>query len=146
MDGFIFLSTECWTDARQDLLVDSLRHARRPVVIANPDLVAPREIGLTVEPGYFAHDLMDRVEGLDVHFHGKPFPSVYDHIEALLGPSIPANHIAMVGDSLHTDIWGAMVRGWGSVLVSDHGFLKGQDPMDAVKASGLYPSWIVPQI
>ncbi|WP_198663030.1 HAD-IIA family hydrolase [Cohaesibacter intestini] len=146
VDGFLFLSSECWTEARQDLLAGSLAKAPRPVVVANPDLVAPREIGLTVEPGYYAHDLMDRVTGLQVAFHGKPFPSVYDHVEALVGPSYPVSRIAMVGDSLHTDIWGAMVRGWGSVLVSDHGFLKGQDPMAAILESRLYPSCIVPQI
>ncbi len=146
VDGFLFLSSECWSDKRQDLLVDSLTHAKRPVVVANPDLVAPREIGLTVEPGFFAHDLMDRVPGLEVVFHGKPFPSVYDYIEKRIGSSIDPARIAMVGDSLHTDIWGAMARGWGSVLVSDHGFLKGQDPMKAIVESGLYPSVIVPQI
>lgn len=146
VDGFLFLSAETWTDARQEMLVQSLKERRRPVVVANPDLVAPREIGLTVEPGYFAHDLMDRVADLEVTFHGKPFPSVYDHIEALLGSSIVKSRIAMVGDSLHTDIWGALVRGWSSVLVSDHGFLKGQDPMDAIGESGLYPTLIVPQI
>nr|WP_321443150.1 HAD hydrolase-like protein [uncultured Cohaesibacter sp.] len=146
VDGFLFLSSECWSDKRQDLLVDSLTYTKRPVVVANPDLVAPREIGLTVEPGFFAHDLMDRVPGLEVVFHGKPFPSVYDYIEEQIGSSIAPARIAMVGDSLHTDIWGALARGWGSVLVSDHGFLKGQDPIKAIVESGLYPSVIVPQI
>jgi RND family efflux transporter MFP subunit len=33
----------------------------RPLVIANPDLVAPREGGLTLEPGLFGHDVLDRL-------------------------------------------------------------------------------------
>ena len=145
-DAFLFLSAECWNCDRQEKLIKSLQRSKRPIFVANPDLVAPREIGLTVEPGYYAHDLMDRVEGLDIHFHGKPFPSVYDYIERQLGPCSPRDRIVMVGDSLHTDIWGAEVRGWGSVLVTDHGFLKGQDPMTAIQKSGVYPSWIVPSI
>lgn len=146
VDAVLFLSTECWDEDRQALLVSSLSRKARPVVVANPDLVAPREVGLTVEPGFYAHDLLDRVPDLDVHFHGKPFPSVYDRVEMLLGEDIDCRRIAMMGDSLHTDILGAKIRGWGSVLVTDHGFLKGQDPLEAIRSSGICPDWIVPSI
>ena len=144
-DAFLLLSNECWSEAKQALLLRSLQASPRPVICANPDLVAPRETGLTAEPGYFAHALLDMLPELEIEFHGKPFPSVYDKIESLV-PDVAPDRIVMMGDSLHTDIWGARVRGWGSVLVTGHGLLKGQDPVAAIHASGLYPDWIVPAI
>ncbi len=146
VDGVLLFSSECWTRERQILLRNSLTANKRPVIVANPDLVAPRETGLSVEPGYFAHDLMDAISGLDITFHGKPFPSVYNEIEKRLGPSVNRKRIVMMGDSLHTDIWGARVRGWGSVLVTEHGFLKGQDPLNAIEISGIYPDFVTPSI
>jgi hypothetical protein len=50
-DGILFLGAARWTDARQALLVESLRRQLRPVIVANPDLVAPRDAGLSREPG-----------------------------------------------------------------------------------------------
>ncbi len=144
--AFLILSSECWTDERQELLADSLAKKVRPVVVANPDLVAPREAGLSIEPGYYAHDLLDRVPGLSMVFHGKPFASVYDEVERRLHGIAPPNRIVMMGDSLHTDIWGARVRGWGSVLVTEHGFLRGQDPLEAIRKSGIIPDFITPSI
>ncbi|WP_119310032.1 HAD-IIA family hydrolase [Cohaesibacter haloalkalitolerans] len=145
-DAFLILSSESWTGERQELLVASLARKARPVVVANPDLVAPRETGLTVEPGYYAHDLLDRVPGLSMIFHGKPFASVYDEVERRLGDTVTPHRIAMMGDSLHTDIWGARVRGWGSVLVTDHGFLRRQDPFEAIRKSGIVPDFMTPSI
>ena len=52
----------------------------------------------------------------------------------------------MMGDSLHTDILGAMRRGWGSVLITDHGFFKGRDIAPFLEQSGLYPDFIAPHI
>ncbi|WP_319567691.1 HAD-IIA family hydrolase [Cohaesibacter marisflavi] len=146
VDGFLILSSESWTLERQALLFESLIHNNRPVIVANPDIVAPREEDMSVEPGYYAHNLLDRLPDLSVTFHGKPFGSVYDEIEARLGSSIPRHRISMMGDSLHTDILGARVRGWGSVLVTVHGFLRGQNPMDAIHKSGIYPDFMTPSI
>ncbi|WP_316862921.1 HAD hydrolase-like protein [uncultured Cohaesibacter sp.] len=146
VDAFLFLSSECWTRPRQRLLVEALQARLRPVIVANPDLVAPRENGLTLEPGYFAHDLIDQVPGLSLVFHGKPFASVYDEIERRVGKDVSRDRIVMMGDSLHTDIWGARVRGWGSVLVTDHGFLRGQDVLASISQSEIYPDWIVGSI
>ena len=131
---------------RQSFLRAALSERLRPVVVANPDLVAPQEYGLSIEPGYYAHELMDRFPDLDISFHGKPFPSVYDRVEALLGNGTPRNRIVMMGDTLHTDILGANMRGWGSVLVTGHGFLKGQDVEAAIRQSGIVPDWLIPSI
>ena len=62
----------------------SLRARPRPLVIANPDLVAPRETGLSLEPGYYAHLLADRL-GIGPEFFGKPFKNIFDLAFARLG-------------------------------------------------------------
>ncbi|MQY42114.1 HAD-IIA family hydrolase [Epibacterium sp. SM1969] len=144
VDGFLLLSSAEWTAARQTLLVQSLRSAPRPLVVANPDLVAPRETGLTLEPGFYAHAVADTL-GLDPQFHGKPFPSVYDEVERRLA-GIPPARIAMIGDTLHTDVLGAQARGWGSVLICDHGLFAGLDVRPFITQSGISPDWIAPSI
>jgi HAD superfamily hydrolase (TIGR01450 family) len=146
VDGFLFLSSAGWSRMRQTMLLHSLAANPRPVVIANPDLVAPREEGLSLEPGYFAHELQDKLPGLALHFHGKPFPSVYKHIRTLLGPDIPNDAIAMVGDTLHTDILGARAQGWQGILVTDHGLFKGHNVMDYIQQSQIFPDYIIPSI
>ncbi|MBT8153322.1 HAD-IIA family hydrolase [Epibacterium ulvae] len=142
--GFLLLSTAGWTAKRHDLLCSSLKQNPRPIVVANPDLVAPREDGLSLEPGFYAQDLQDKL-GCAAEFHGKPFPSVYDEVERRLSGIAPAR-VAMVGDTLHTDILGAQSRGWGSVLVTDHGLFAGLDVGPFITQSGIIPDWIVPTI
>ena len=41
-DGFLFLSSARWTNALQARLCDELKSAPRPLIVANPDIVAPR--------------------------------------------------------------------------------------------------------
>jgi HAD superfamily hydrolase (TIGR01450 family) len=144
VSGFLFLSAQDWTAQRQVQLIQSLRRNPRPVVVANPDLVAPREHGLSLEPGYFAHALQDEL-GTDVQFHGKPFPSVYQEIAARV-PHVPAHRITMVGDTLHTDILGAQANGWRSILVSDHGVYANLPFESFINTRGLVPDWITPSI
>jgi HAD superfamily hydrolase (TIGR01450 family) len=143
IDGVLLLSSADWSQRRHDLLRDSLAAHPRPVIVANPDLVAPRESGLSLEPGYFAHDLQDRL-GIEVEYHGKPFPSVYSEIETRLGYG--GARIAMVGDTLHTDVLGAQAQGWRTVLISDHGLFAGLDVDRFISTSGLKPDWIAPSI
>ena len=144
VDGFLFLSTEVWNAERQALLLQALRTHPRPVMIANADLVAPRETGFTLEPGHFGHLLMDA--GVpDIRFFGKPFPEVYDMVETYL-PGVAAHRIAMCGDSLHTDILGAAARGWRSVLVCRDGLFSGEDTVGYCRAANIHPTWSLPRI
>lgn len=142
--GILFLSTESWTDDRQALLRDSLVAAPRPVVIANADLAAPRDHGFSLEPGHYGHMLAD--EGIsDIRFFGKPFPEVFDRIEATL-PGVARDRIAMCGDTLHTDILGAAARGWRTVLVTRDGMFAGLDAGGFARRSGIIPDWHLPRI
>jgi len=143
-DGFLFLSTEVWQSQRQFILRGSLLTRPRPLVIANADLAAPRDSGFSLEPGHFGHLLAD--EGLaDIRFYGKPFPEVYELIEASL-QGIPPDRIAMCGDTLHTDILGAAARGWRTVLVTQDGMFSGVDTRPFCDRSALIPTWRLPRI
>ncbi len=144
VDGFLFLSSAEWTGQRQALLAAAMDARPRPLVIANADLVAPRDGGFSLEPGHFGHLIADRHPGC-VRFFGKPFPEVYDLVEATL-PGISASRIAMCGDTLHTDIMGALARGWRTVLVTHDGLFAGFDT-DAFSArSGLFADWRLKRI
>ena len=144
VDGFVFLSSFGWTNNQQKLLTQSLLRRQRPVLIANADLVAPRDNGFSLEPGNFGHLLLD--QGVkDVSFFGKPFPKVYDLLEQTLG-DVDQDKIIMCGDSLHTDVIGAAARGWKTVLVTRDGLFAGFDTSDFCKRSNLYPDWRLPSI
>lgn len=142
--GFLLLSSAEWTPHRQAMLAASLVQEPRPIVVANPDLVAPREDGLSLEPGFYAQELQDKLD-CQIMFHGKPFPSVYDEVERRLDGIAP-ERIAMVGDTLHTDVLGAQSRGWSSVLITDHGLFAGLDVAPFITQSGIVPDWIAPTI
>lgn len=139
--GFLFLSSARWSRILQDRLVRELERRPRPVVIANPDLVAPREDGLTLEPGWWAHDLQDRT-GVVPHFFGKPFREAFD----IAAGRMNSRRLAMVGDTLHTDILGGQNAGFGTILVTDHGILAGRDSASYIRNAGIRPDIIVPSV
>ncbi len=139
VDSFLFLSSAMWTDEHQDMLARSLRIRPRPVIVANADLVAPREGGFTLEPGYYANLLADENLGQMIFF-GKPFPQVHQMIEATL-PDTPRNRIVMCGDTLHTDILGAAARGWRTVLVTRDGLFAGENTENYRRRSAIVPDW-----
>ena len=144
-DGFVLLSSMFWDMARQDLLVASLSDKPRPVLVGNPDLVAPRERGLSLEPGYYAHDLADRT-GIAPVFFGKPYRNAFDEVHRRLaaeGRTISPQRIAMVGDTLHTDVLGGAAAGLQTVLVTDHGLFRGLEADDFIELSGIVPDLII---
>ncbi|SEQ82613.1 HAD-IIA family hydrolase [Thalassovita taeanensis] len=145
VDGIVLLSTTGLPDTWCDGLEVALRARPRPVVVGNPDLVAPRETGLSKEPGFYAHDLIDRL-GIAPVFYGKPFANAFEAVERRLTPGFPAAKIAMIGDTLHTDILGAAARGWGTVLVTGHGLYRGANVDQLIEISGIVPNWVIPSI
>lgn len=141
VDGFLMIGSASWTDARQGILEDALLKRPRPVLVGNPDIVAPREEGFSAEPGHFAHRLADRTE-VAPEFFGKPFSNIFDLAFHRLGPT-DKSRVLMVGDSLHTDILGARTAGVASALISDFGFFAGQDVREAIARSGIVPDYLV---
>jgi HAD superfamily hydrolase (TIGR01459 family) len=140
-DAILFLSSARWDAAQQARLTQALRDRPRPMVVANPDIVAPREGGLSLEPGAFAHAIADAT-GLVPVFHGKPYPDAYADALARL-PGLRPDRVAMVGDTLHTDVLGGAAAGMGSVLIHDHGLFAGLGLAPFLRTSGIVPDWIV---
>lgn len=139
--GFLFLGSEGWTEARQAALAEALAARPRPLVVANPDLVAPRETGLTLEPGHFATRLAG-LPGIGPHWFGKPHGNAFDTVRRRLPPGIDPARVAMVGDTLHTDILGGRAAGFGTVLIAGHGLFAGHDPAPFIAASGIRPDFV----
>lgn len=144
-DGFLFLSSKDWTAGHQDRLVAELAARPRPLLVGNPDLVAPFEDGLEAQPGFYAHALLDRID-LPSAFYGKPYGNAFETAlsrAADLRGGIDPLRVAMVGDTLHTDILGGAAAGIRTVLVTAHGVMKGEDPAPYIETSGIAPDFIV---
>ena len=142
VDGFLLLSSERMDDPLMSALENALQTQKRPVICANPDLVAPRESGLSCEPGFYTHALADRI-GVVPQFFGKPFGNAYQAASERLG-GIPPDRIAMVGDTLHTDVLGGAAAGMKTVLIENHGLFKGHDVATYMSTSGIRPDFICP--
>ena len=145
VDGILFLGSAGWSEARQDLLCEALAARPRPLWIGNPDIVAPRENGFSIEPGYFAHDIADRT-GVEPVFFGKPFQNAFDMALASLPAPVDPARVLMVGDSPHTDVLGGNASGVRSALLTPYGFLAGQDVGAAMQQTGLFPDVLLQAI
>ncbi|MEM8976618.1 MAG: HAD-IIA family hydrolase [Pseudomonadota bacterium] len=144
-DGFILLSSSGWNSELQGLLCRSLQQRPRPLLVGNPDLAAPREDWFSIEPGSYAHAIMDETR-IVPEFFGKPFANTFEVAIRRLDPDIPRCRIAMVGDTLHTDILGGAAAGLGTILVTDHGVLKDLNLADCIDTSMIIPDYIIPRI
>lgn len=148
VDGFILLSTHDWSPARHVFLEAELKAKSRPVLVGNPDIVAPRETNMSTEPGYVAW-LLHEACGVEPVNFGKPHKHVFEQakkrIEDVLG-SVDLSRTLMVGDSLHTDILGGAAAGFKTVLTTQDGFLKGANPHDYFEKSGIRPDFMLPRI
>lgn len=139
--GILLLSSARWSDADTAVLTEALKDHPRPLVVANPDLVAPREDGLSREPGLIAHEIIAQA-GVKASFYGKPYGNAFEAaLNRLTG--IPRHRIAMVGDTLHTDVLGGAAAGIRTILVKDHGLFRGQDIAPFVTECAIRPDWIV---
>jgi len=139
VDGFLLLSSAAFDAELMASLEAALASDSRPLVVANPDLVAPRENGLSKEPGYYAHHLADAL-GMAPIFFGKPFANAFEDAQGRL-EGIAPQRIAMVGDTLHTDILGGAAVGFRTVLVRDHGLFAGHATRTFIQRSGIRPDF-----
>ncbi|MCP5083632.1 MAG: HAD-IIA family hydrolase [Alphaproteobacteria bacterium] len=143
--GVILLSSQTMDDDLYVALKASLASRPGPVLVGNPDLVAPRVEGYSLEPGTYAHQLADDL-GLEPEFFGKPYDNAFNAVSVHLGRTVQPHRIAMVGDTLHTDILGGSAAGFGTILVKNYGVLKSLDVTACIEQSGISPDYIVPQI
>ncbi len=148
-DEFVFLGTIDWDRDDQDRLETALRRHKRRVHVANPDVVSPQTDGFAAEPGYWAVRAMKNT-GASVSWYGKPhaisFQMAFSRLESVTGRCFKKSRVAMVGDSLHTDIIGASAFGLRSVLLTDYGLFRDGGAGQMIDACGIYPDWIVDRL
>ncbi|MEQ8320847.1 MAG: HAD-IIA family hydrolase [Rhodospirillales bacterium] len=144
-DGFILLSSADWTEDRQVGLESALRLRPRPVLVGNPDLVAPREDGFTREPGSYAHAMADDLE-IEPIFFGKPYANAFEMALSRLTAKPDLSRVLMIGDTLHTDILGGAAMGIKTALVTGHGVMRGMDVAACIAESEIRPDFILPSI
>jgi glycerol 3-phosphatase-2 len=145
-DGMILLSSLNWNMSLHAKMLQSLEANPRPLLVGNPDVVAPREDRFSIEPGFYAHDIANRTS-VEPLFCGKPFTNSFDAVKARLdseGSTLPPSRIAMVGDTLHTDILGGAAAGFRTILVENHGLFRGQNTVSYIDRCGIVPDFIVP--
>jgi len=142
--GFILLSASEWNESRQLLLRESLAQTPRPILVGNPDIIAPRGSHFSLEPGHYAYEL-GRDLKLELQLFGKPFANIYDLAFKRL-PNVNFSRVAMVGDSLHTDILGGAAYGVKTVLVTEHGLFSGFDCRPFIMETKIFPDFIIPTI
>ncbi len=146
VDGMILLSSIGWSMDLHAKMLQSLKAKPRPLLVGNPDVVAPREDRFSIEPGFYAHDIANQTD-VEPVFCGKPFLNSFDAVKARLegeGSTVPFERIAMVGDTLHTDILGGAAAGFRTILVENHGLFRGVDTAPYIDKCGIVPDYIVP--
>ncbi len=159
-DEFVFLGALDWQEDDQAAFEVAMITYPRRLHIANPDVTAPQADGsFSSEPGYWTARMMQAAANqgveVDVRWYGKPFSPAFNlalvRMQTRLGnlysrtldQPFDASRIAMVGDSLHTDILGGAAVGMATVLITDHGLFRGQDALPICISCGLLPDWIV---
>lgn len=147
-DGFIFLNAAPWDDAKQQAWVASLSAHPRPIVLANPDLVAPFEDRFRVQPGYYCMKQLPKALHPWVEPFGKPFQNTFDLVKYAVQRAglYDMPRVLMLGDTLHTDILGGLVAGFDTALVADFGARRGMDLAECYAKTGIVPHWSLPHL
>jgi len=146
VDAIAFFGAVNWDYQCQLALRDAAQDGVE-VLVANPDVAAPHLGAFSFEPGYWAASLTE-IPRDQIRWFGKPYAPVFDlalrKLEDWTGRSnLKRDRIAMVGDSLHTDILGGNAAGLKTVRVTDHGLFRDGGAEAAIKSSGINPDVIV---
>lgn len=146
-DAFALLGVIDWTDQDQASFEAALTARPRPVFVANPDVAAPQTGHFSPEPGYWMARAMQTTE-MPVRWYGKPYRPAFDlaldRLNKLAGRHLDRRRVAMIGDSLHTDILGGGSAGLQSVLITGAGLFRDGGADKFIAATGIQPDWIVP--
>ena len=148
-EAFAFMGSVGWTEAEQAELEAALIENPRPVFVANPDVSAPQKIGFSAEPGYWVTRALKKAD-FPVEWYGKPYHASFqmaiDILRRKTDKPLRVSHIAMVGDSLHTDILGATAAGLLSVLVTDYGLMRGLNVSKICQQTSIHPHIIASRL
>jgi ribonucleotide monophosphatase NagD (HAD superfamily) len=148
-DSFALLGVIDWTEGDQADFETALIARPRPVFVANPDVAAPQIDQFSAEPGYWMARAMQSAD-MPVYWYGKPYRPAFDlalqRLHQLAGRKLDTRRVAMVGDSLHTDILGGGAAGLQTVLITGAGLFRDGGSTHYIAASGIQPDWIVPRL
>ena len=143
--SFAFLGSADWDDSLQAALERALAQGGRDLLVGNPDISAPLGGGFSAEPGYWAVRAM-QATGIVPRWYGKPHRAAFDlafaKLQQVYGRPFERGRVAMVGDSLHTDILGARAAGLQAVLLTGYGLFCDGGAHDMINACGIAPDWI----
>ncbi|OQB40104.1 MAG: Ribonucleotide monophosphatase NagD [Candidatus Hydrogenedentes bacterium ADurb.Bin179] len=109
-----------------------------PYIATNPDRVCPTEYGYIPDCGSIAA-LIEAATGRTPRFIGKPEPAFARMALRFLGRQ--ADHTAMVGDRLYTDMAMAKRAGMAGILV-----LSGESTSEDVETSPEAPDFVFPSV
>jgi glycerol-1-phosphatase len=143
VEGFVFLSSDEWSEERQAKLRASLARRRRPLIVGNPDIVSPGPDAIYAEPGFYAHRLAAEL-GISPIFLGKPYPAIYRRL-AERHKDIAPGRVLCIGDTPQTDVLGGRNAGHRTLLVED-GFCRGRDALALCRESGIWPDFIAKRL
>ena len=142
---FAFLGAAGWDDTLQSALEGALARGGCDLLVGNPDISAPLGGSFSAEPGYWAVRAM-QATGIVPRWYGKPHAAAFDlvlgRLEQVYGRQFERGRVAMVGDSLHTDILGARAAGLQAVLLTGYGLFCNGGAHDMIEACGIAPDWI----
>jgi glycerol 3-phosphatase-2 len=142
---FAFLGAAGWDDTLQSALEGALARGGCDLLVGNPDISAPLGGAFSAEPGYWAVRAM-QATGIVPRWYGKPHAAAFDlvlgRLEQVHGRQFERGRVAMVGDSLHTDILGARAAGLQAVLLTGYGLFCNGGAHDMIEACGIVPDWI----
>ena len=142
-EEFLFLSGQAWNQALHQRFITELTHNPRTVWVGNSDLIAPLEDGVSQEPGSYTLTLPAGLYA-NVRCFGKPYAPIFEEALSRIKQSygeVNPQRIAMIGDTLHTDILGGNAMGFKTVLVTQHGFLRDLDVAEHIAKSQITPHY-----
>ena len=146
---FAFLGSGDCQEADQSRLESALRQPGRALFVANPDIGAPLDGQFSTEPGYWAVRAM-QATGIRPQWFGKPHPAAFDialaQLQQVYDRPFARDRVAMVGDSLHTDVLGASAAGLQSVLLTDYGLFKDGGAEAMIRRCGIAPDWMIARL
>lgn len=144
-ESFAFLGSAGWDDGLQAMLESALARDGRDLLVGNPDISAPLGGHFSAEPGYWAVRAM-QATGIVPRWYGKPHRAAFDltfaKLQQVYGRRFDRNRVAMVGDSLHTDILGARAAGMQAVLLTGYGLFSDGGAHDMIAKCAITPDWI----
>ena len=91
-----------------------------------------------------------RDSGIRPQWFGKPHPVAFDialaQLQQVYDRPFARDRVAMVGDSLHTDVLGASAAGLQSVLLTDYGLFKDGGAEAMIRRCGIAPDWMIARL